>query len=50
LIQVGTGVGGFRWVSRLTAMLFGVASALTLDEFALSFYIPRTSTESGKDG
>jgi hypothetical protein len=37
LIQVGTDVGGFRWVSRLTAMLFGVASALTLDEFALWF-------------
>ena len=37
LIQLGTGVGGSRWVSRLTAMLFGVASALTLDEFALWF-------------
>lgn len=36
LIQVGTGgAGGPSWVSRLTALLFGVASALTLDEFAL---------------
>jgi hypothetical protein len=31
-------------------MLFGVASALTLDEFALSLYMPRTSTGSGEDG
>ena len=37
LIQLGTGVDGSRWISRLTAMLFGVASALTLDEFALWF-------------
>ena len=36
LIQVGTGSAlGLRWTSRLTALLFGVASALTLDEFAL---------------
>jgi hypothetical protein len=36
LIQVGTGNAAEpRWVSRLTALLFGVASALTLDEFAL---------------
>jgi hypothetical protein len=35
LIQVGTGVTGPAWVSRFTALLFGVASALTLDEFAL---------------
>jgi hypothetical protein len=35
LIQVGTGVAGHAWVSRFTALLFGVASALTLDEFAL---------------
>ncbi len=37
LIQVGTDPAVFRWVSRLTSMLFGVASALTLDEFALWF-------------
>lgn len=36
LIQVGTGgETGQAWASRLTALLFGVASALTLDEFAL---------------
>jgi hypothetical protein len=38
LIQVGTGdAAGRLWSSRLTALLFGVASALTLDEFALWF-------------
>jgi hypothetical protein len=38
LIQVGTGVGAERsWTSPLTALLFGAASALTLDEFALWF-------------
>ena len=38
LIQVGTGSDlGSWWASRLTALLFGVASALTLDEFALWF-------------
>jgi hypothetical protein len=36
LIQVGIGgAGGRAWASRLTALLFGVAAALTLDEFAL---------------
>lgn len=36
LIQVGTGEGsGAAWASRVTALLFGAASALTLDEFAL---------------
>ena len=36
LIQVGTGsAAGPPWTSQLTALLFGVASALTLDEFAL---------------
>jgi hypothetical protein len=38
LIQVGNGSApGSPWTSRLTALLFGVASALTLDEFALWF-------------
>ena len=38
LLQVGTGNSlELRWMSRLTALLFGVASALTLDEFALWF-------------
>jgi hypothetical protein len=38
LIQVGTGdAAGRGWTSALTALLFGVASALTLDEFALWF-------------
>jgi hypothetical protein len=36
LIQVGTGSApGLPWASQLTALLFGVAAALTLDEFAL---------------
>jgi hypothetical protein len=36
LLQVGTGsVSGLQWASQLTALLFGVATALTLDEFAL---------------
>jgi hypothetical protein len=36
LIQVGTGNAvGRGWASVLTALLFGVAAALTLDEFAL---------------
>jgi len=36
LVQVGTGdPSGRAWTSRATALLFGVASALTLDEFAL---------------
>ncbi len=34
--QFGTGqAGGSRWGSRLTALLYGVGSALALDEFAL---------------
>lgn len=36
LVQFGTGIGfSGRWASRLTALLYGLASALTLDEFAL---------------
>jgi len=36
LIEVGTGSATtFRWIGRLTSMLYGVAAALTLDEFAL---------------
>lgn len=36
LIEVGTGSAAtFRWMGRLTSMLYGVAAALTLDEFAL---------------
>lgn len=36
LLEVGTGsVDSWRWVGRLTCMLYGVAAALTLDEFAL---------------
>src|ERR1700735_3109681 len=35
-IEVGTGaVSSNQWTGRLTSMLFGVAAALTLDEFAL---------------
>src|SRR5579872_4830153 len=36
LIEVGTGAASSsQWMGRLTSMLFGVAAALTLDEFAL---------------
>ena len=36
LVEVGTGApSAAHWAGRLTSMLFGVASALTLDEFAL---------------
>ena len=36
LVELGTGsASGWRWASRLTCMLYGVAAALTLDEFAL---------------
>src|SRR5713101_3858452 len=36
LAQVGTGiVRSLDWPSRLTALLYGVGAALTLDEFAL---------------
>ncbi len=36
LVGVGTGSsGGSRWMGRLTSMLYGVAAALILDEFAL---------------
>jgi hypothetical protein len=36
LIEIGTGSAAtFRWIGRLTSMLYGVAAALTLDEFAL---------------
>jgi hypothetical protein len=36
LLEVGTGTAGsLRWVGRLMSMMYGVAAALTLDEFAL---------------
>jgi hypothetical protein len=36
LLEVGTGSeGSLRWVGRLMSMTYGVAAALTLDEFAL---------------
>jgi hypothetical protein len=36
LIEIGVGAASSsQWSGRLTSMLFGVASALTLDEFAL---------------
>lgn len=36
LVEIGTGsADSWRWVGRLTSMLYGVAAALTLDEFAL---------------
>jgi hypothetical protein len=35
LLQVGTGQGGYTWIGRLTAVLYGLGAALTLDEYAL---------------
>ena len=36
LLEIGVGSAtSSRWVGRLTSMLYGVAAALTLDEFAL---------------
>jgi len=36
LVQIGTGApSSSRWMGRLCSMIFGVAAALTLDEFAL---------------
>lgn len=36
LVEVGTGAAtSSRWMGRLTSTVFGVAAALTLDEFAL---------------
>ena len=36
LVEFGVGAASYsQWTGRLTSMLFGVASALTLDEFAL---------------
>jgi hypothetical protein len=35
LLQVGTGQGGYTWLGRLTAILYGLGAALTLDEYAL---------------
>lgn len=36
LLEWGNGAGeSGRWIGRLTSMLYGVAAALTLDEFAL---------------
>ena len=36
LVQIGTGAANtLPWAGRLTSMLYGVAAALTLDEFAL---------------
>jgi hypothetical protein len=35
LAQVGTGEGGMTWLGRLMCVLYGLAAALTLDEYAL---------------
>ena len=36
LLEIGTGAAdSWRWLGQLTSMLYGVAAALTLDEFAL---------------
>lgn len=34
-VRVGTGEDGFLWTGRLWSLMYGVGSALTLDEFAL---------------
>jgi hypothetical protein len=40
LAQVGTGVGRpLDWASRLTALMYGIGAALTLDEFALWLHL-----------
>jgi len=40
LVQVGTGVAGdARGLGRLTALLYGIGAALTLDEFALWLHL-----------
>jgi len=40
LVQVGTGVtGDARGLGRLTALLYGIGAALTLDEFALWLHL-----------
>ena len=36
LLEIGTGSGeSWRWAGRFTSLIYGVAAALTLDEFAL---------------
>lgn len=36
LLEIGTGsAGSLQWAGRMMSMLYGVAAALTLDEFAL---------------
>ena len=36
LVEIGSGIEGTSaWTSRLTAILYGIGAALTLDEFAL---------------
>ena len=36
LLEIGTGTAGsLQWLGRLLSMIYGVAAALTLDEFAL---------------
>jgi hypothetical protein len=36
LVELGTGsADSYRWVGRVTSMLYGIAAALILDEFAL---------------
>lgn len=44
--QLGTGTG-HRWGSRATATGYGIAAALTLDEFSCG-WISRTATGTGR--
>lgn len=40
LLQIGTGIGvGSVWSSRIIALVYGFAAALTLDEFALWLHL-----------
>jgi hypothetical protein len=40
LAQLGTGSGpSYPWASRVTALLYGIGAALTLDEFALWLHL-----------
>lgn len=39
LLGIGGGDDGRLWLSRLTALLFGVGAALTLDEFAIWLFL-----------
>jgi hypothetical protein len=39
LVQIGTGASEARGLGRVTALLYGIGAALTLDEFALWLHL-----------